>query len=69
MAGTSGRYTVGNIIGVLVATLLCALLAGYALFGNPTNRIGRNAEAVAVFGVVGVLVGLWYVVKGIRSRR
>lgn len=69
MAGTNGRYTVGNLIGVLVAILLCALLAGYALFGNPTNRIGRNAEAVAVFGVVGIIVGLWYLVKGIRSRR
>ena len=69
MTDPGGRYTVGNIIGITVATLLCAGLGFYALFGEPTGRIGRNWQSVAVFGVLGTLVGLFYVIKGIRNRR
>jgi len=64
----TARYTIGNIFGALLATLFSAGLAVYAL-GEPTGRIGRNWQSVAFVGVAGTLVGLWTMIKGIRSRR
>jgi hypothetical protein len=69
VAGPSDRFTVGNIIATILATLCCAALAFYALFGEPTGRIGRSWQYVALTGVVGAMACGWAVVKGIRSRR
>jgi hypothetical protein len=67
--GPDDRYTIGNILGAIGATLVSAGLACYALFGEPTGRIGRNWQFVALTGVVGALACGWAVIKGVRSRR
>ena len=69
MAEPSERYTVVNIIAAILATLFGAALAFYALFGEPTGRIGRSWQFAALTGVVGAIACGWAVVKGIRSRR
>jgi hypothetical protein len=69
VAAPSDRFTVVNIIAAIVATLCCAALAFYALFGEPTGRIGRSWQYAALTGVVGAIACGWGAVKGIRSRR
>jgi hypothetical protein len=69
VAGTESRYSVGNIIGVVLAMVLCVALALYAISDDSTGRIGRNSEFVTVFGVLGALWMGWIVIKAIRSRR
>ena len=58
-----------GIVAVVLVMLISAGLAYYAIFGEPTGRIGRSREFVAVFSVLGVLWTGWTAVKGIRSRR
>ena len=69
MTGMNGRFTIGNIVAAIGATLCSLWLAYYALFGEPTGRIGRNWQFVAFIGVVGALACGWAVIKGVRSRR
>jgi hypothetical protein len=65
----NSRYSIGNILGVVLAMVVCAAMACYAVFGEPTGRIGRNWQFVAVFGVLGVLWTGWILIHAIRSRR
>ena len=69
MAGMNDRYSVGNIIAVLLVMMFSAGMVVYAIFNDSTDRIGRNWQFVVVLGVLGVLWTGWTAIKGIRSRR
>jgi hypothetical protein len=69
MAEVNSRYSVGNIVGVVLVMLVSAGLAFYAIYDDSTSRIGRNSEFVVAFGVLGALWMGWTLIKAIRSRR
>ena len=69
MAGTNERYSVGNLIAVVLTMFFSAGMAWYAIWGEPTGRIGRSWQFVAAFGVLGVLILGRALITGIRSRR
>lgn len=69
MAGMNSRYSIGNIVGVVLVMLFSAGLAVYAIFDDSTHRIGRNSEFVTVLGALGALWMGWILIKAVRSRR
>jgi drug/metabolite transporter (DMT)-like permease len=63
---TTSRYTVKNIVAVIVAMVFAVGMALYAFFGNPSR--GTPGVMGVFFTVFAVVLG-WIAIKAIRNRR
>lgn len=66
MSMTTAKYTVGNIVGVIVCMLLAVAVALYGFFGNPTR--GTPVFIGTVFTLAALFLG-YIAFKAIRNRR
>lgn len=69
MTQRTAKYTVGNIVAIIVAMFMGIGMALYAIFGDDTGRIGRSPLTYAVLGVVSAVYCGRHVIRGIQSRR
>ena len=67
MPKTTPRYTVGNIVGVIVCMLVAVGMAIWTIFGDHSPRFDGLFWKV-LFSVSAVAMG-WVAIKAIRSRR
>jgi hypothetical protein len=63
---TTAKYSVGNIVAVIVCMLVAVGAALYAFFGNPTR--GTPGVMGVFFTGCALLLG-WIAFKAIRNRR
>jgi hypothetical protein len=66
---TASKYTVGNIVAIIVTMLLTVGWALWAFLGDHSDRFERTKGFFGVFATLFAVVLGWSAVKAIRSRR